>query len=411
VTTLTVWAAWLDDHRFLATLGALALVVAATAAVLAARLVARRVGRAARWAAGKIQAGGFVNSTTLLYLAALGALGNNAATSWAFVRDVVHMHSLPERVVLFSVVEFALLSLTAVMRSVVRRSQPGEPRRPGPAGTVAWALCGVTALAAWEVSGPVVGTVRVLTGAVLYEVLLHLALGIDRRERTGQQGTLARIAGELRERALSRLGLGDDARDAVTRTRERAAHRAARLAIVRRTPFRQARLQRALRISQVASDPERMDAMLAEITVLKHASKLGDLDWSVPWSGPRQTTGTGQTAQPDRTGQTSTGPDHAVPADQTTPAATVEQTSPAPDQTSDTPADQPAAVVRSLRTADGLTAPQANARILLNHYRDLIDGGRLPGNRQIREDFKWGPERVKGALRELPSLIDQEATA
>lgn len=407
MNTLTTWATWASDHRFIAAAAALGAVAALTLLALAGWLAARRLGRAARWLTGRARAAGFVNSTTLLYLAALGALGNNAATSWQFVRDVVRMHSLAERVVLFAVVEFALLSLTAVMRSVVRRSQPGEPRRPGPAGTVAWALCGVTALAAWEVSGPLVGTVRVLTGAVLYEVLLHLALGIDRRERTGQVGVLARVTAELRERLLSRLGLGDDARDAVTRTRDRAAHRAARLAVAGRTPFRNARLARAVRMAAVAGDPERLDAMLDEITILKHAAELGSLDRPAPWSGPHQTSQRKQTSVPDQTDRTVT---DTMP-DQTTPADHVEQTTPAPDQTSSTVADRPVAVVRSLRTADGLTAAQVNARTLRDRYRELINDKKLPGNRQIRRELGWAPERTGKALEELRKLIDQEATA
>jgi hypothetical protein len=365
-TTLTAWAMWIDGHRFVASLGLAGAAIAATLALLLAWLAARRLGRAACWAAARIGAAQTTPGTTLLYLAALVALGNNAATSWTFFGTKVHIAHVTERVALFAVVELALLACTAAMRATVRRSKPGEPRRAGPAGTVAWSLCGLTALMAWEVSGPVVGTVRVLAGAVLYEVLLHLALGIERRDRTGEPSTFARIVAELRERVLSRLGLGDDTRDAATRTRDRAADRAARLVVSKRAPLRKSRLQRALRVSGVASDPQRMDRMLAGITVLQRADELASLDRPAPWTGPAQTGTDEQTSTPDRattpnqTGQIATGPEATV-------------------------------VVRAQRPA-----AEANGRVLAVLFPD-----RLPGSREVRRKLQWGGSRTTDALRYL----------
>lgn len=84
-------------------------------------------------------------------------------------------------------------------------------------------------------SGPVEGIARVALGPILSLVMLHLALGIEIRNRTAvRTGTWARVGVEIRERVLSRLGLGNDERTALTRTRERAARRVARLAVTGR---------------------------------------------------------------------------------------------------------------------------------------------------------------------------------
>jgi hypothetical protein len=88
----------------------------------------------------------------------------------------------------------------------------------------------------------------------------------------------------MRERVLSRLGLADDDRDALTRTRERAARRVARLALGEQTPLRTARLSRALRASYVAHDLVMRERMLAELAVLRHASELATLPLASPWA-------------------------------------------------------------------------------------------------------------------------------
>lgn len=113
--------------------------------------------------------------------------------------------------------------------------------------------------------------------------MLHLALGIEIRHAGARAGTWTRVLGELRERALSRLGLANDQRDAVTRTRERATTRAARLAMTPRTPRRAARLARALRVAGVAHDPAMRDRLLAELAVLRHAGELASLPQASPW--------------------------------------------------------------------------------------------------------------------------------
>lgn len=214
------------------------------------------------------------------YLAAFLSLLVSVDTSWRFFRDDLHIVDLRERVVMFAVLEVGLLACGYGMRaSVIRHGRPGAPR------LFAWLLCAVSGYMAWQLSGVSEGIARVTLGPVLGLVMLHLALGIEIKSRTQHVTTWTRIGSELRERMLSRLGLADDDRDALTRTRDRAADRAARLALTKRAPFRSTRLRRALRVSSVALDEERRDRMLLALAALRHAEGLVDLRQDSPWTG------------------------------------------------------------------------------------------------------------------------------
>ena len=218
------------------------------------------------------------------YAGAFGGLAVSLDTSWRFFGDRLHIVGA-ERVVMFCVTELALVACAAGMRANVRRVDLVTGRR-GAAGAprlVAWALCGLAGYAAILLSGPVEGAARVALGPVLGLVMLHLALGIEIRHAGARAGAWPRVVGELRERALSRLVLADDERDAVTRTRERATTRAARLAMTPRSPRRAARLARALRVAGVAHDPLMRDRLLAELAVLRHADELATLPQPSPW--------------------------------------------------------------------------------------------------------------------------------
>ncbi|WP_112266531.1 hypothetical protein [Lentzea terrae] len=213
------------------------------------------------------------------YLVALMSIGVSVDTSWRFFEQRLGITDVVERVVLFSVMEAALIACGWAMRGGVRRDG-----RPGPARLVAWGLTAFAAFAALSLSGPVAGFARVLLGPVLGLVMLHLALGIEIRATRQHTTTWARIGRELRERLLSLLGLGDDHRDALARTRDRAALRAAKLALASRwTPFRTSRLRKALHASHVAHDPAQKDRMLRELGVLQHAKKLAETTQPSPW--------------------------------------------------------------------------------------------------------------------------------
>jgi hypothetical protein len=199
-------------------------------------------------------------------------------TSWRFFGDVLHITDTAERIVMFAVLEVALLACGWGMRANVRRSgRPGAPR------LVAWVLCGLAAYMAWQLSGVAAGVARVALGPALGLVMLHLALGIEIRTGQHKATTWTRIGRELRERFLSRLGLSDDERDALARTRDRAARRVARLSLGGWVPFRAARVARALRASNVAHDPAARARMLAELAAIRHAGDLAALDQPSPW--------------------------------------------------------------------------------------------------------------------------------
>jgi hypothetical protein len=250
---------------------------AAVAATLLALLVwqARRLLR-------RIPAG----TPWFYYLASTGGLAVSLNTSWRFFGQRLGITGA-EQVIMFSVVELALVACALGMRVNVRRvdSVTGRPGAAGAPRIVAWVLCGLSAYAALLLSGPIEGIARVALGPTLSLVMLHLALGIEiRNHTTTRTGTWARVGRELRERVLSRLGLADDDRDASTRTRERAARRVARLALGEQTSLRTARLSRALRASNVAHDERIQQRMLAELAVLRHAGELATLPLPSPWA-------------------------------------------------------------------------------------------------------------------------------
>ncbi|HEY3750544.1 MAG TPA: hypothetical protein VGL80_15220 [Pseudonocardiaceae bacterium] len=270
----------------------LLLLVAVVVAVVLFLLLIRPVARLIR----RLPAG----TPWFYYLASAGGLAVSLNTSWRFFGDRLGVTGA-ERVIMFSVVELALVACALGMRANVRRLDPvtGRSDAPGAPRTVAWVLCGLSAYAALLLSGPVDGIARVALGPLLSLVMLHLALGIEIRNRTARRtGTWARVAGEIRERVMSRLGLADDDRDALTRTRERAARRVARLALSGRTPLRTARLSRALRASNVAHDDRIQRRMLAELAVLRHAGELATLPLPSPWTLPNQPSRPSQPSRP-----------------------------------------------------------------------------------------------------------------
>lgn len=201
-------------------------------------------------------------------------------TSWRFFGERLHITDLTERAVMFVVLEAGLIACGYGMRANVQRDgRPGAPR------VMAWALCALSAYMATQLTGLWEGVARVSLGPALGLIMLHLALGIEVRHRgTASTSTAARVARELRERALSRFGLSDDDRDAAGRTRDRAARRVARLALSPHALLRDVRFSRALRTSHVAHDDTARARMLAELAVLRHGRKLADLEQPSPWA-------------------------------------------------------------------------------------------------------------------------------
>jgi hypothetical protein len=215
------------------------------------------------------------------YLVAFMSLLVSVDTSWRFFGDKLGITSIPERAAMFAVVEVALIACGFAMRAGIR--SPGG--KPGPARLILWALCAASGYMAFDLAGPVSGLARVTLGPVLGVVMLHLALGIELRHTRRRVSTWSRISRELKERFLSRLGLGDDERDALARTRDRAARRAAHLARASWfTPFRKTRLARALRAANAAHDDRMRSRLMAELASVQHAEELRRLDLASPWA-------------------------------------------------------------------------------------------------------------------------------
>lgn len=218
--------------------------------------------------------------TFACYFVALASLTVSLNTSWRFFAEVLHIPTAyGERYIMFTVAEMALVVSGAGMAANVRRTG-----RPGSFRLVVWGMCAVSAYMAWKMSNFEEGLGRVILGPLLGTIMLHLALGLELRTRHHRTGVLARVGHEMRERLLSRLGLADDERDALQRTRDRAAFRAAQLSLPRRWRWsREARLQRALLAANVADDAHMRDRMLARLSVLRHAHELTTHDQYSPW--------------------------------------------------------------------------------------------------------------------------------
>jgi hypothetical protein len=251
----------------------------------------------------------------LFYVVAAAATGVSINTSWRFFGEVLHIPTANgERALLFAVLELAMVACGVAMRAGVRSTLG----KPGPARTVAWALCGMSAYMAIAESGMSEGLARVALGPVLALVTLHLALGVEvRTVHAERSGTLARVGRELRERVLSRLGLGDDSRDAVARTKDRAADRAARLATGQVVMFRRARLARAVRVANVALDVNTRDRMLAQVATYRHLGELRSLDRPSPWTVAERVDAVAEHVQPALA-------DHVHPEDTDASAAVTE---------------------------------------------------------------------------------------
>jgi len=221
------------------------------------------------------------------YLVAFMSLLVSVDTSWRFFGDKLGITNIYERAAMFAVVEVALIACGFAMRAEIR-SPKGKP---GPARLILWALCAASGYMAFDLAGPVSGLARVTLGPVLGVVMLHLALGIELRHSRPRVTTWSRVSRELKERFLSRLGLGDDERDALARTRDRAARRAAHLARASwMTPFRRTRLDRALRAANAAHDDRMRSRLMAELAAVQHADELRRLDLASPWSDSLTTT-------------------------------------------------------------------------------------------------------------------------
>jgi hypothetical protein len=270
---------WQANPLLVAIAAAAAVVVVLAVVVLVVRRLVRSLAAAVARRRGE---NGSASGAPLFYVVACMSTGVSVNTSWRFFGERLHITDVPERVVMFAVLEAAFVACAYGMRANVRQpgGQPGAPR------AVAWGLTVLSAYMAIAESDFWEGIARVALGPVLGIVALHLALGVEIRHASPQASTgWAQLVREMRERVLSRFGLANDDRDAATRTRHRAAVRAARLAAGKASRFRQQRLAHAVRAAGVAYDQDARERMLAELAALKSLDALTNLTPPSPW-GP-----------------------------------------------------------------------------------------------------------------------------
>lgn len=344
-------------------------------------------------------------ATRVYWLAALVGINMSLNTSWTFVGERVGITNPVERVGMFAGAELVLLGCGLAARAAARDGKAV----PAAARWVAWSICGVSAFMAIELSGLGVGLVRVALGPVLGIIASHLALGIELRHARGNRarsGVGSRIAGEVRERLLSRIGLADDDRDALTRTRDRAALRAARLVNsggAQLGRWRRWRVARALRTAGVAHDPERRQLMLHELAVLRYAAELSTVDLPSPWS----------TSEPGGTFDVPVIVPTEVPAE-------VPVNVPA-DVPGEVPADVPAAwlapVDSSPRAVDARRWPVFSVRQRIESDRNELAGddaddgaddvpGAPYGAKRAALRAEWDAARERGECPDGPTLRD-----
>jgi hypothetical protein len=202
------------------------------------------------------------------------------------------MASTTERAVMFGAAEVALFAMALMARQNLRTvNVPGTP------GVLVWVVTGVQVIPAYSETGPVAGTVRAFFGPVCAALLWHLAMGIElRHTKPGEesQSLPAVLARELRERALSWLGLSRRGRDAAQITRDRwtkiATRRAARLADLQAASAGSWRLSRARRRLAVAVDRtdagvlvEQRTVLLERIAAYRGAGELASMALPAPW--------------------------------------------------------------------------------------------------------------------------------
>jgi hypothetical protein len=228
--------------------------------------------------------------------AAAGCTAYSADTSWRFAEHALGMVNTPERIGLFAAGELALLACALMARENIRQtSTEGRVGTPGTPGVLVWVITGVQVIPAFAEGGMVGGVVRAFFGPVAAALLWHLAMGIEIRH--GQPGarssSLPAIIGrELRERALSRLGLARRGRDAEQITRDRwtvkAVALAARLAALpdnarRRRGRVERRLSKAVARAQVGANVEQRARLLELLAARRHAAALATIELASPW--------------------------------------------------------------------------------------------------------------------------------
>jgi hypothetical protein len=327
-------------------------------------------------------------STRIYLLGAVIGLGVSVNTSWLYFDQRMGIHNVVERVSMFAGMEVVLAACGVAMYEAAR-----DPKaKAGPARSLAWLLCAVSAFAALQLAGGLVGPMRVILGPVLALVALHRALGIEMRASgKTHTGTLAKVGREMRERLLSILGLANDGRDAMAKTKVRAARRAARLSLATFVVFRTARVRRSLDRAEVETDAAMNDLMLAYLRTTKHAAGLRTLALKSPWqpdeaAAPEMAVETAVAALPE-----------TVAVDVAVPEMAVETAEPV---AAETEAAAETVVMPVAETATAVAAAELQRQARERYRQSLVAGQPLSGD-QLGEAFgrsgRWGRAQIAEA--------------
>ncbi|MCF2130141.1 hypothetical protein L1I79_27465 [Strepomyces sp. STD 3.1] len=224
--------------------------------------------------------------------AGIGALvctAYSGDTSWNFARDHLGMTSHDERLVMFAAGEIALLACAVMARANKKAtSTTTEAGTPGVPGVLVWCITGIQIIPAFAESGFWAGLVRAVLGPVMAALLWHLAMGLEirvSRPEALSTGLPAQIGHELRERLLSHLGLAVRGRTAAQVTRDRATHRAVRLASRTHLGYwGRAALKASVARSGASTNGEQRHQLLQLLAARRNAHALRNVPVVSPWT-------------------------------------------------------------------------------------------------------------------------------
>jgi len=348
-------------------------------------------------------------------LVALMATGVSMDTNWMFWGTHLHVDNPVLRAFLFADLEEALIVFAIQARENTLR-EDGNGKQ-GIQGVLVWVMSGLAMLPAWIEAGWMEGTVRALAGPGLAALLWHFALGLEfkvTRPKIERDRTLAKIARNLRERILARLGIVGPDQSALEIRQDRALDEVVRLTMRLGTfnpkMFREARRKRlsdrqkdAVRRSGAAEEWNRLQEILKRTWIIRNAAGLADLEMPSPWEAQlevmlaearertrsaaqgapkpkRETAPNAPTSAPGvplplPTGATATAPTTATEARPTVP------TTPAPDHSRaqeiapvqpGTP--KPAPAPSGARVSTPTDRQRKIRRLILEHGRSNVDG-------------------------------------
>lgn len=228
-------------------------------------------------------------------LVALMATGVSMDTNWMFWGTHLHVYNPVLRAFLFADLEEALMVFAIQARENTLR--PDGDGKQGIQGVLVWVMSGLAMLPAWIEAGWMEGTVRALAGPGLAALLWHFALGLEFkivRPKAVRDRALTKIARNLRERLMARLGVTAPDQSALEIRQDRALAEVVRLTLNLETfhgrVFNAARARRlrmrlaeAMRRSGAGEDPRRQAMILRELAVIRHAGQLAEIPIPSPW--------------------------------------------------------------------------------------------------------------------------------